>query len=225
MKKTIGAISIFLSTMCLAKDAPTISVVGNGTISAKPDTLSIIATVETINLNSEKAISENTAIINNAIKLLKKEGLKDKNIKTENYSLNYRSDYNNKDNDMKYYVRNQIVITSEDLENTSKILTALNSGGVNNIGEVNFYVADRKELEDKAYVLAYEDAKSKAQLIAGIDKFTITPKDINLSFSAPRPVGYMLSANSKMGDAPIPVTVPNNVDVTASMNVTFYMEK
>ncbi|MEG1583010.1 MAG: SIMPL domain-containing protein, partial [Cetobacterium sp.] len=187
MKKTIGAISIFLSTICLANDAPTISVVGNGTVSAKPDTLSIVATVETRDLNSEKAITENTTIINNAIKLLKKEGLKDKNIKTENYSLNYRSDYNNKDNEMKYYVRNQIVITSDDLENTSKILTALNSGGVNNIGEVNFYVADRKELEDKAYVLAYEDAKSKAQLIADIDKFKISPKDINLNFSAPRP--------------------------------------
>ncbi|WP_297597533.1 SIMPL domain-containing protein [uncultured Cetobacterium sp.] len=225
MKKTIGVISVLLSTICLGNDTPTIAVTGSGTVTGKPDMLSIIASVETTNPNSEKAISENTNIINNAIKLLKKEGLKDKNIKTENYSLNFRNDYNTKENEMKYFVKNQIIITSDDLENTGKILTALNNGGVNNIGEVNFYIADRKELEDKAYVLAYEDAKSKAQLIAGIDKFSITPKDINLNFSTPRPLGYVFASNAKMGDATIPVTIPNNIDVTASMNVIFYMEK
>lgn len=225
MKKTIGPLFILTSFMALANETPTISVTGTGTISAKPDTFSIVATVETINTNSQTAINDNTQIINKAISQLKKTGLKENNIKTENYSLNYRSDYNSKDGEMKYYVRNQILITSNDLEKAGTVLIALNNGGVNNIGEINFFIADRKELEDKAYKLAYENAKSKASLIAGIDDFKISPKNIDLNYSMPRPMSFMLNNSYKSDDTPIPVTVPNNIDVTASMNVIFYMEK
>ncbi|MGL5645433.1 SIMPL domain-containing protein, partial [Cetobacterium sp.] len=175
MKKTIGTLFLLTSAFSLANETPTISVTGTGTVSGKPDTFSIIATVETTNKNSQTAISENTDIVNKAIALLKKSGLKENNIKTENYSLNYRNDYNVKDGEMKYFVRNQILITSNDLDKAGTVLTALNNGGVNNIGEINFFIADRKELEDKAYKLAYENAKYKAALIAGIDDFKVSP--------------------------------------------------
>ncbi|MCX3067265.1 SIMPL domain-containing protein [Cetobacterium somerae] len=225
MKKTIGTLFLLTSAFSLANETPTISVTGTGTVSGKPDTFSIIATVETTNKNSQTAISENTDIINKAIGLLKKSGLKENNIKTENYSLNYRNDYNVKDGEMKYFVRNQILITSNDLDKAGTVLTALNNGGVNNIGEINFFIADRKELEDKAYKLAYENAKYKASLIAGIDDFKVSPKNIDLNYSMPRPISFMLNSAAKADDTPIPLTVPNDVDVTASMNVIFYMEK
>lgn len=225
MKKTIGTLFLLTSAFSLANETPTISVTGTGTVSGKPDTFSIIATVETTNKNSQTAISENTDIINKAIGLLKKSGLKENNIKTENYSLNYRNDYNVKDGEMKYFVRNQILITSNDLDKAGTVLTALNNGGVNNIGEINFFIADRKELEDKAYKLAYENAKYKASLIAGIDDFKVSPKNIDLNYSMPRPISFMLNSAAKADDTPIPLTVPNDVDVTVSMNVIFYMEK
>lgn len=225
MKKTIGTLFLLTSAFSLANETPTISVTGTGTVSGKPDTFSIIATVETTNKNSQTAISENTDIVNKAIGLLKKSGLKENNIKTENYSLNYRNDYNVKDGEMKYFVRNQILITSNDLDKAGTVLTALNNGGVNNIGEINFFIADRKELEDKAYKLAYENAKYKAALIAGIDDFKVSPKNIDLNYSMPRPISFMLNSVAKADDTPIPLTVPNDVDVTASMNVIFYMEK
>lgn len=225
MKKTIGTLFLLTSAFSLANETPTISVTGTGTVSGKPDTFSIIATVETTNKNSQTAISENTDIVNKAIGLLKKSGLKENNIKTENYSLNYRNDYNVKDGEMKYFVKNQILITSNDLDKAGTVLTALNNGGVNNIGEINFFIADRKELEDKAYKLAYENAKYKASLIAGIDDFKVSPKNIDLNYSMPRPISFMLNSAAKADDTPIPLTVPNDVDVTASMNVIFYMEK
>lgn len=225
MNKIIGTLFFLTSTFSFANDTPTISVTGTGTVSGKPDTFSITATVETVNKNSQAAVSENTDIINKAIELLKNNGLKENNIKTENYSLNYRNDYNVKDGDMKYFVRNQLSISSNDLEKASTVLTILNEGGVNNIGEINFFIADRKELEDKAYKLAYENAKHKANLIAGMDNFKISPKNIDLNFSMPRTISFMLNSTAKADNTPIPLTVPNDVDVTASMNVTFYMEK
>lgn len=225
MKKLFGTLFILTSAIALSNETPTISVTGTGSVSGKPDTFNIVATVETINKNSQTAINENTTIINNAMELLKKAGLKESDIKTENYSLNYRNDYNAKDSEMKYYVRNQLMITSKDLEKAGTVLTALNNGGVNNIGEINFFIADRKELEDKAYKLAYENAKAKASLIAEIDNFKISPKNIDLNYSMPRPISFMLNSAVKADDAPIPLTVPNDVDVTASMNVVFYMEK
>lgn len=225
MKKTIGTLLLLTSAFTLADETPTISVTGTGTVSGKPDTFSIVATVETANKNSQTAISENVNIVNKAIDLLKQNGLKENNIKTENYSLNYRNDYNIKDGEMKYFVRNQILITSNDLEKAGIVLTALNNGGVNNIGEISFFIADKKELEDKAYKLAYENAKYKASLIAGMDNFKISPKNINLNYSIPRPIPFMLNSSLKADDTPIPLTVPNDIDITASMNVIFYMKK
>lgn len=225
MKKTIGTLLLLTSAFTLADETPTISVTGTGTVSGKPDTFSIVATVETANKNSQTAISENVNIVNKAIDLLKQNGLKENNIKTENYSLNYRNDYNVKDGEMKYFVRNQILITSNDLEKAGIVLTALNNGGVNNIGEISFFIADKKELEDKAYKLAYENAKYKASLIARMDNFKISPKNINLNYSIPRPIPFMLNSSLKADDTPIPLTVPNDIDITASMNVIFYMKK
>lgn len=224
MKKTITSLFILTSAFSLANDTPTISVTGTGTVSGNPDTFSIIATVETINKNSQTAIDENSDIVNKTMDLLTKTGLKENNIKTENYSLNYRNDYNVKDGEMKYFVRNQILITSNDLEKASTVLTALNNGGVNNIEEVNFFIANRNELEDKAYKLAYENAKYKANLIASIDGFKISPKNIDLNYSMPRAIPFMLNSASKADSAPVPLTVPNSIDVTASMNVIFYMK-
>ena len=229
MKKIITSLFILGSSLAVANESPTISVSGTGSISGKPDTFSLIASVETSNKESEKAITENTNIINNTMKLLKKAGLKDNNLKTENYSLSYRTDYNNRDNntnnDMKYFVRNQITITSSDLKSAGEILTALNKGGMNNIGEINFYIKNRKDLENMAYKLAYEDAKSKATLIANLENLKVTPKNIDLSFNSPRPLPFMLNGSFKADSAPILVTVPSNIDVTASLNATFYMEK
>ncbi|WP_297406360.1 SIMPL domain-containing protein, partial [uncultured Cetobacterium sp.] len=77
MKKTIGTFAVLISSLALGKDIPTIAVNGIGSISAKPDTMSIIANVETKNTNSQKAVEENNTIVKNAIELLKKDGLTD----------------------------------------------------------------------------------------------------------------------------------------------------
>ena len=81
MKKTIGTLLLLTSAFTLADETPTISVTGTGTVSGKPDTFSIVATVETANKNSQTAISENVNIVNKAIDLLKQNGLKENNIK------------------------------------------------------------------------------------------------------------------------------------------------
>ncbi|MGL4976573.1 MAG: SIMPL domain-containing protein [Cetobacterium sp.] len=229
MKKIISLIFIINSAFTFTNEIPTISVTGNGIVSGKPDTFTLIANVETSDKDSQSAIDQNTTIVNNAIKLLKKSGLKDNNLKTENYTLNYRADYNNTNNknvnEMKYFVRNQITISSNDLNSASKVLTALNKGGVTNIGEINFFIANRKELENEAYKLAYNDAKSKANVIAEIDGFKISPKTIDLSYNTPRSIPFMSESSFKSDSNPVPITVPNNLEVNASLNITFYMNK
>lgn len=223
MKKTIGALTILVSTLALGKDIPTITVNGTGTISAKPDTMSIIASIETKDTDSQKAVSKNNSIVKKAIELLKKDGLKESEIQTENYNLNYRKDYNSKSDQMNYFVKNQIVITTKDLDKAGEFLSTLNKSGVNNINNVNFFISNKKELENKAYKLAYKDAKKKAELIASIDDFTISPKYIDLGYSAPRP--YPVMNMTRFNDSAVPVSIPNNIDVTTNINATFYMNK
>lgn len=223
MKKTIGTFAVLISSLALGKDIPTIAVNGVGSISAKPDTMSIIANVETKNTNSQKAVEENNTIVKKAIELLKKDGLTDSNIKIENYNLNYRKDYNSKSDEMNYFVNNQIIITTKNLEKAGELLGVLNNSGVSNINNVNFFISNKKELENKAYKLAYTDAKNKAKLIAKMDDFKISPKYIDLGYSNPRP--YPVFNMTRANSSDVPVTIPESISVTANINATFYMKK
>lgn len=213
---------LILSTFAFGEDTtPIVSAMGRGVVSVKPDTVKILATVETSDSVSKVAIEKNNEIINRTLNLLKRVGVSKNEIKVQNYSLNYRNDYIKKDG-KKYFVTNEISISSKNLNKVDKILGALNQGGVTNIGRTEFTLENRKNYEEKAYQLAYQEAKEKARAIAKMENKSITPKEINLNYSSPR---VLTNAMFKQEDATssVPVTVPSNLEITADVNASFYL--
>ncbi|MBZ4682905.1 MAG: uncharacterized protein PWP46_302 [Fusobacteriaceae bacterium] len=144
--------------------AGTIKVTGIGKINTKPDIARINFAVMTENIDVSKAIEENDTKVSNIISELLKFGIEEKNINTLNYSLYYdKEDYNDKNSKKVYKINNSLEIQIENIESLGNIIDSLVKNGVNNIWNVSFDVKNREKLEEKAKILALEDAKGKAK--------------------------------------------------------------
>lgn len=215
---------LMVSALSFADEIPTINVMGNGSVFTKPTKVKILATIETSDTDSNVANEKNKTIVSKTVDSLKKLGLKESDIKIENYSLNLRTSFlENKEKKKLFYTMNQISISTEEISKTSDFLDTLNKSGVTNINNIEFLVDNRKDLENKAYQLAYENAKEKATNIANLENLKISPKEINLISYPVRPILY--KTNSTQGESGVPITIPENIEISTNINATFYMFK
>ena len=111
------------------------------------------------------------------VRALKKEGVKDKDIETSQFSIYPRYEYEEvveinlrKSNQILsgYEVVNVLKVTTQDLEKAGKLIDAAVDAGANDIERVTFGLTKEKEKEVKqqAMNLASNDAKEKAVALA-----------------------------------------------------------
>lgn len=222
--KKILVVFLFLITILYGKEEENsvITSTGRGIVLGKPDTIKILSLIESIDEKSENAVRKNNEILYRTLRLLEKNGVEKDEIIIQNYSLEYRRDYTTKDESRKYFVTNEILIISKKLKNVDKILGALNQGGVTNIDRTEFIIEDRKKYEEKAYELAYLEAKERAKIIAKLENKVVVPKEINLIYLSPR--GLLNMAYEKNFSSSVPVTIPNSLEIIADINATFYLK-
>jgi uncharacterized protein YggE len=96
-------------------------------------------------------------------------GIPPNKIQTSNYSV--QPQYSNATiaanrNITGYQVTNELTITVDDLSKLGAISDTLVHNGANQLGGVEFTIADPKPLTDRARTAAVNDARSKAQTLA-----------------------------------------------------------
>lgn len=153
----------------------TITVSGKGEIIVKPDIATISFGVSAENLDVAKAQKESATKINNIIDFLKKNGVDEKDIKTTNYSIYPRYDYNRSSNSYPYggnqvlaaYVVSQSVeVKIRKIEDAGTILGGVGEFGVTDVSGLNFSLDKADEVKDKARDLAIADARAQAKVLA-----------------------------------------------------------
>jgi hypothetical protein len=229
MKKIVVLLlfSLFILSYGEAPITRTINVQGNSQVSAVPDTVTITAMAETINIDLSKAANENNKIIRDAREFLLREGVEKDEIYTSRYTVSQQIERLSKNSPgvRKYFVKNQIVITSKKIDKIGEIITALEKAKINNVQGLSYSSSKSKIYEKEAMVLAYKDAKEKAKAIASLEGFSIIPMSINSSVYFPRNTNYMVQAESFSKAAPAPIYTPKTVDITGNINVTFQLKK
>ena len=155
----------------------TISVSGEGEVSAVPDIAKFSFTVKeeakTVSMAQKKA----TEKMNNAIDFLKKSGVEEKNIKTTGYNIYPRYEWQNKASsnyphpDKKrvligYEVSQNISVKLKDIDKAGEILAGIGSLEVTNVSGLNFEIDDEDALKRQARKQAIEKAKTKAKELA-----------------------------------------------------------
>lgn len=182
MKKKYGLIIVSLLVFgLLAACAPfsksscggngrLMTVNGTGRVTIVPDIATVNIGVRTEADNVTEALDGNTAQANAIADALKATGVEEKDIQTSNFNV-YPSDrYNPMTGEIEgqyFVVENMVNVTVRDLASLGEVLSKVVEAGANNIYGINFNVEDREAAVAEARRLAIEDAKAKAELIAG----------------------------------------------------------
>jgi uncharacterized protein YggE len=152
-----------------------ITVVGVGKSTGKPDVAQVTVGIETQATSLQKAVDDNKAKMTNLLDALKQLGLADKDIRTSNYSV-----YTERPSaplpgaevtadQMVYHVSNQVDVTVRDVNQLGAVLDKAVAAGANNIYGVNFSVEDTAKLEADARSKAVADAKARAAELAQLN--------------------------------------------------------
>lgn len=192
-----------------APAARTINISGEGKVTAAPDTAYLSLGVITEKPTAAEAQSANSIAMNSVIDAVKKVGIKDEDIKTTDYSIypKYNYDETAKVNTIiGYAVSNTIYITVKDISKAGQIIDAAVKNGANSCSSISFEVSDYEKYYNMALQSALSNAQSKAKTISNFLKIklkapvTITENSSGISKIYP---AILNSTSSSSASTPI----------------------
>ncbi len=149
-----------------------VTVGGTGKISYTPDIANVHLGVQIDKaLNAEVALADLNSKISKAMEAIKKLGIAEEDIQTQNYSIFPQYDYAEGASKFVGYNANQQLVVkvknlAKDANLVSKVISESTKAGVNQITGITFDVSKFEELKQEARLVAIADAKKKAQSIA-----------------------------------------------------------
>lgn len=169
----------------LYDDRSKIAVSGEAVVNVKPDKIVISFGIETWNNDIGIAKQKNNDILKKAVSAMKECGIPEKEIQTDNLSIQprWQSEYR-KEDFMGYFVHNTFVVTLTDIAKVEELVTKVLQAGVNYMHGIDFQTTDFKKYREQARDLALKAAKEKAEKMAGaLGQSVGTPIQINENHS------------------------------------------
>jgi uncharacterized protein len=170
----------------------TMTVTGQGTITVKPDTVTITLGIRTENKIVSQALSENAARANNMIQALKLIGIKDEEIDTASFSIYPKYEYKDGTSSLVgYEVEHIFDITVKDVSKAGNIYETAVANGANIARNIQFQLSNPDLYYEYALADAIRNAVEKAVILGrtlGIPVQTI-PLKIKEEFATlPQPI-------------------------------------
>ena len=209
-----------------------ISVAGEGKVTATPDLVRISSGVSELADTTKKAQQQANEKLERIISILTDNGVPERNVQTSN--LSFRPEYDWKGDDGRKLVGQRVsqTLTIEipgidtNPERVTKILDSLGEIDGLELNSVNFDIEDKKELFSSAREEAFEKALQKAKELAQFGDVTLgAPITISEGRVQYSPMPYqnfarkeMVMADGMGGGSSLP---SGELDVTATVNVVF----
>lgn len=194
---------------------------GSGSVMAPPDLANIFLGVISEDNKLTEAQLENTEKMNSVINSILQLGVSEKNIKTENYSVDPQYDFvEGKQIFRGYRVTSNIRVTVSNMGTIGKIIDKAIESGANVVYNVNFSLSDRDIYYRKALSLALEDAVEKAKSIEKTLDVVVnaTPVEIVEVGGENFQPREAYSIKAPASQTPI---MSGQIEVTAKVNVSF----
>ncbi len=213
----------------------TINVNAEGKATVSPDIAKTSFSVVSEGSNPEILQTDNSKKMTAAIDFVKSQGVNEKDIKTTNYSLSPRYEYNEtrRQSFITGYTLNQTTLVKiRDLNKVAKIIGGLSELGVNQIGSVSFEVDERDKYLIEARSEAFSKAHQKAAEMASLKGVRIK-RVINFSENQNGPpyLPYPYPSFERnvggldyISQSPLPTIQPGTEEVTIQVNVTYEIE-
>jgi uncharacterized protein YggE len=198
-----------------------VTVIGEAKTQQKNQIATFNAGVNVFSDKKETAISEVNTKINELVDAIKKFGIPEDDIKTQNMSVYQQQDPNlTKSKNGQWIVNNSIEITLRDLDKANALTDLLNRSGANNVYGPNFRIDDTNTVSKTLYNDAMKDAREKAEIIAKSSGRTLG-KVIGVSEGAGSTNGIYPLYKDGMGGAGAEIgsqTVAQHLTVTFELN-------
>ncbi|OPL11572.1 MAG: hypothetical protein AVO34_08465 [Firmicutes bacterium ML8_F2] len=156
----------------VSADSPSlIQTYGEAEITAEPDQAKISIAITTRSTSAEEAVEKNAMLANAVLDTLKNYGLANEELKTGSYTLHtYREWIREQpapEEEIIYYqATNEIIATTDRLDDVGEIVDLAVKAGANNINYISFELQDPQDLLMEALKAATEQASRKAEAIA-----------------------------------------------------------
>ena len=149
----------------------TTTVNGDAEVASKPDQARMSAGVVSQAETAAAALTANSAAMNRVFAALRAAGIPDNRMQTSNFSVQpqyapYRENNPEPQRIIGYQVSNNVSVVVDDLTKVGPTLDALVRSGANQLGGIQFTIADPKPLAERARTLAVVDAAAKARTLA-----------------------------------------------------------
>lgn len=224
------AVALPFAAPVLAEDrAPaTITVTGEGQVTAAPDLATVSLGVTTEGVTAAAAMDANSAALAAVLERIKAAGIEERDVQTSNLSLNpnwQQPDVNKPARIVGYVASNQLTLRVRELDKLGGILDAAIGDGANTLNGIGFGLDDPEPELNKARVDAVQEAKARAQLLVGAAGAKLG-RIVSMSESGgynPGPMPMYRMAEGMAADA-VPVAA-GEVGLTASVTITFEIEQ
>lgn len=155
-----------------ARVPPSLTVTGEGSVSATPDIAIVSSGVVTQAQTAAAALKANAAAMTKVLAAVKQAGIEERDVATSGIGVQPQYDYGNDSSNPRsprlvgYEVRNVVTIRSRNVDRAGDLVDGLVQAGSNQIEGLSFDVSDRNEKLDEARRDAVADARRKAELYA-----------------------------------------------------------
>jgi uncharacterized protein len=215
-----------------------ITVVGRGSVSVKPDIATISVGVQSDAATVKEATTDVATKMTAILAALKTQGVADKDIQTNNYSISYET---RQPVDVAtttkaqtpvaptgiYHVSNMVMVKVRDTSKVTALVDALVNAGANNLWGINFTLEDSTKSEADARAKSVADAKSRAEEFAKLAGVKVGPV-VSVSeviTGSPLVASYALdSAKFGMGGGGPGAVSPGEVEVSVQVQVVYAIE-
>jgi uncharacterized protein YggE len=148
-----------------------ISVSGDAEVKVAPDQVQIVLAIETADKTVSKAKALNDERVARTLAVLKKQGIAEKDLQTDQVSINPVNDsgaygYSKMKEPDGFQVRRSISVLLRDVSKFEGLLTAVLEAGTNHVEGISFQTRELRKHRDTARALALKAAKEKAEAMA-----------------------------------------------------------
>lgn len=147
----------------------TLSVTGQGRIELKPDTATISLGISQLKESPAEAYAAMSADLTKIAGAVTAMGVKEDQIQTGVFNLNAEYNWTQDKGQvlMGYRATTTLNISTRELDKVASLVQTAVEAGANQLNGINFHVKDTEKLVEQALDMAVDDARAKADQVAG----------------------------------------------------------
>lgn len=210
--------------VAVVADDNSVTVHGHAILRSKPDIAYATIAVTTHAATQDKAVSANATRVKALISTLKQDGIPDKDIQTQYYTVQPQYDYTpSPPVRTGYEVQNAVRVTIRNLTKAGQILDHATTAGATDVSSLSFDIANKDGIQGQALAAAVANARSKADLLAGAAGVSIGRVLSVTEDSAPMvtPLEFNMARKSTMAAADTTPIQPQEISVTADVTLSY----